>query len=52
MVRGSIPTEGKNSTTEGSREDREVTVSGPPKMGVRAVTVSESLQDLLSYLLS
>ncbi|PNY05297.1 hypothetical protein L195_g001742 [Trifolium pratense] len=31
-VRGSIHTEGKNSTSEGGGEDREVTVSGPPKL--------------------
>ncbi|MCI73123.1 hypothetical protein A2U01_0094387, partial [Trifolium medium] len=34
-VHGSIPTEGKNCG-----EDREVAVSGPPKMGPWAVTVS------------
>ncbi|MCI47981.1 hypothetical protein A2U01_0069223 [Trifolium medium] len=33
MVRGSISTEDKNSTSEGSREDHEVAVSGPPKIG-------------------
>ncbi|MCI24000.1 hypothetical protein A2U01_0045183, partial [Trifolium medium] len=33
MVCGSIPTEGKNSTSEGSREDHEVAVPGPPKIG-------------------
>ncbi|GAU49696.1 hypothetical protein TSUD_181940 [Trifolium subterraneum] len=31
-VDGSIPTEGKNSTREGGGEDREVEVSGPPKL--------------------
>jgi hypothetical protein len=31
-VHGSIPTEGKNYTREGGGEDREVTVSGPPKV--------------------
>ncbi|MCI72771.1 hypothetical protein A2U01_0094035, partial [Trifolium medium] len=37
-VRGSIPTEDKNSTSERGREDREVAVPGPPKMGVQAIT--------------
>jgi hypothetical protein len=32
MIHGSIPTEGKNSTSERSAEDREVTVLGPPKV--------------------
>ncbi|GAU50807.1 hypothetical protein TSUD_288330 [Trifolium subterraneum] len=31
-VRGSIPTEGKNSTRDGGGEDREVAVPGPPKL--------------------
>ncbi|GAU49725.1 hypothetical protein TSUD_407960 [Trifolium subterraneum] len=31
-VRGSIPTEGKNSTREGGGEDREVAVPGQPKL--------------------
>ena len=30
-VQGSIPTEGKNSTSEGGREDREVIVPGTLK---------------------
>ncbi|MCI82937.1 hypothetical protein A2U01_0104211, partial [Trifolium medium] len=38
-VRGLIPTEGKNSTREWSREDRDVAVPGSPKRGTRAVTV-------------
>ncbi|MCH92662.1 hypothetical protein A2U01_0013603, partial [Trifolium medium] len=37
-VYGSILTEGKNSTSEGGGEDREVAVSEPPKMGLWAVT--------------
>jgi hypothetical protein len=32
MVHGSIPTEGKNSTRDGGGKDREMAVSGPPKM--------------------
>ncbi|MCH88977.1 hypothetical protein A2U01_0009870 [Trifolium medium] len=43
----SIFTKGKNSTREGSREDREVAVLGSPKKGARAVT-SNSLVWLLS----
>jgi hypothetical protein len=31
-VHGSIPTEGKHSTSEKGGEDREVTVSGPPNV--------------------
>ncbi|MCI62499.1 hypothetical protein A2U01_0083756, partial [Trifolium medium] len=40
MVHGSIPTEGKNSTSEGGGEDREVAVPGPPKIADRVVTLS------------
>jgi hypothetical protein len=42
-VHGSIPTEGKNSTREGGGEDREVVVSGPPKM-VRSGLLHNSTQ--------
>jgi hypothetical protein len=38
-VHGSIPTKGKNSTSEGGGEDREVIVPGAPK--ARAVTHSD-----------
>ncbi|MCI47502.1 hypothetical protein A2U01_0068744, partial [Trifolium medium] len=37
-VHGLILTKGKNSTSEGGGEDREVTLPGPPKMGPWAVT--------------
>jgi hypothetical protein len=40
-VHGSISTEGKNSTSDGGGEGREVTVSGSPK--ARAVTTDEPM---------